>query len=141
VPGARRLLDRLPPERWAVVTSGSEALVRNRLRAAGLPVPHVLVCADDVNEGKPSLEGYAKAACALGFAPSDCLVCEDSPSGVAAGKAAGARVVAVLTTAARTDLNADVWIGDLREVALAPVPQDGGTRRGITLTVGGPDPR
>ncbi|PRX00909.1 UNVERIFIED_ORG: beta-phosphoglucomutase-like phosphatase (HAD superfamily) [Actinomadura viridilutea] len=69
VPGARRLLDGLPADRWAVVTSGSGTLVRNRLRAAGLPEPRVVISADDVREGKPHPEGYLTAAVHSGSTP------------------------------------------------------------------------
>lgn len=124
LPGARELLERLPGGRWAVVTSGSGELVRRRLDAAGLPEPEVLISADDVREGKPSPEGYLKAARALGADPADCLVFEDAPSGVAAGTAAGARVIALLTTAAHGELPADAWIDDLRSVA--PTATDSG---------------
>ena len=57
LPGAQTLLRNLPAERWAAVTSGSRALMRARLAAAGLPVPDVLVAADDVRVGKPQPEG------------------------------------------------------------------------------------
>ncbi|GII96180.1 HAD-IA family hydrolase [Sinosporangium siamense] len=76
----------------------------------------MLVSADDVNEGKPNPEGYMMAARALSAEPGDCLVFEDSPSGVAAGASAGARVVALLTTSPRAELPADLWIDDLRAV-------------------------
>jgi sugar-phosphatase len=100
VPGARELLTALPPDRWAVVTSGSPAVARLRLTASGVPFPTVLVTAADVVSGKPAPEGYLQAASRLGVTPSDCVVVEDAPAGVAAGKAAGMRVVALLGTAA-----------------------------------------
>lgn len=136
VPGARRLLDSLPPDRWAIVTSGSGTLVRNRLRAVALPEPRVVVSADDVRKGKPHPEGYLTAARALGMDPADCVVFEDSPAGAAAGAAAGARVIGVLTTLERSQLPADLWIDDLREVVLIGEDSDG---RDITLRVGAAD--
>ena len=54
--------------------------------------------------GKPDPEPYLKAAAKLGFAASDCIVVEDAPAGARAGKAAGARVIALLTTMLRRDL-------------------------------------
>jgi sugar-phosphatase len=57
-----------------------------------------MVCAEDVSVGKPSPEGYLKAAAALGFDAARCLVIEDAPAGIAAGLAAGAQVLAVTTT-------------------------------------------
>ena len=53
VPGAAALLRALPPERWAVVTSGVRAVAEHRLRHVGLPVPPIMVCADEVAHGKP----------------------------------------------------------------------------------------
>ena len=49
----------------------------------------------DYAQGKPSPEGYLLGARLLGAAPADCTVFEDSAAGVAAGKAAGMRVIAL----------------------------------------------
>jgi len=102
--GARQLLNILPPERWTVATSCTRPLAEVRLQAAGLPVPKTMITASDVKIGKPDPEPYLKAAAKLGFAASDCIVVEDAPAGVRAGKAAGARVIAFLTTMIRRDL-------------------------------------
>ncbi len=104
LPGARRLLDSLPPERWTIASSCTRPLAEVRLRAAGLPIPKTLITSNDVNVGKPDPEPYLKAAAKLGFAASDCVVVEDAPAGIRAGKAAGARVIAFLTTLSRRDL-------------------------------------
>lgn len=104
LPATRELLSALPAERWAAVTSGSRRLMGTRLEAAGLPVPEVLVTADDVTVGKPDPQGYLKAAAALGHDPARCLVVEDAPAGVGAGLAAGAAVLAVATSHKRVDL-------------------------------------
>jgi sugar-phosphatase len=118
--GARQLLANLDEGRWAAVTSGPRPLMAARLRAAGLPVPRVLITADDVEFGKPHPEGYLMAAAALGVAPARCVVVEDSPAGVAAGKAAGALVVAVTTTHPAELLGgADFVVNDLTELPLA----------------------
>jgi sugar-phosphatase len=95
VPGAVDLVRSLPPGTWAVVTSGIRALATARLGAAGLPVPAVLVCAEDVPAGKPDPAGYLRAAEELGVPAGECAVLEDSPAGVRAGSAAGATVVGV----------------------------------------------
>jgi sugar-phosphatase len=95
LPGAAELLDALPAGSWAVVTSGRRELAVARLRAAGLPVPSVLVCAEDVPAGKPDPTGYLRAAVELGLPTAECVVVEDSPAGVAAGVAAGATVLGV----------------------------------------------
>jgi sugar-phosphatase len=98
LPGARQLLDSLPPDRWTIATSCTRPLAEVRLRAAGLPIPKTLITSNEVKIGKPDPEPYLKAAAKLGFAASDCVVVEDAPAGVRAGKAAGARVIALLTT-------------------------------------------
>jgi sugar-phosphatase len=105
LPGARELLNILPPERWTIATSCTRPLAEVRLRAAGLPIPNTMITSSDVKIGKPDPEPYLKAAAKLGFAASDCIVVEDVPAGIRAGKAAGARVIAFLTTMARRDLD------------------------------------
>jgi sugar-phosphatase len=90
IAGAADLIGALPAGRWAVVTSGTLALATARLSAAGLPVPDVLVTAEDVSNGKPDPEGYRTAACRLGYDPARTVVLEDAPSGVLAARAAGA---------------------------------------------------
>jgi mannitol-1-/sugar-/sorbitol-6-phosphatase len=104
LPGARQLLNLLPRERWTIATSCTRPLAEVRLRAAGLPIPKTIVTSSDVKVGKPDPEPYLKAAAKLGFDASDCIVVEDAPAGVRAGKAAGARVIAFLTTMSRRDL-------------------------------------
>ena len=116
IAGARALLRRLPGNTWAVVTSGPRELARARIQMAGLPLPKVLVCAGDVEEGKPSPEGYMMAAGLLGVPCGDCVVVEDAPAGVAAARAAGATVVALTTTHPSGELaEADVVVEGLRD--------------------------
>jgi len=95
---AAPLLHALPSKSWAVVTSGQRSTVLARFEAHGLPDPSVFVDGDDVAEGKPSPEGYLKAAELLGVGPMGCLVVEDAPAGVRAGKAAGMTVLAIAST-------------------------------------------
>jgi sugar-phosphatase len=106
----------LPHGSWAVVTSGVTALARARLGAAGLPVPPVLIAADDVARGKPAPDGYLAAAEKLGLDPAEAVVFEDSVAGAKAGAAAGAYVIGVgsrgLATEARVvvpDLSGVTW--------------------------------
>jgi HAD superfamily hydrolase (TIGR01509 family) len=96
-PGAADVLA-LDSQRVAVATSASEPLARARLAAAGLPVPGVLVTSDQVAHGKPAPDPYLLAAERLGVDPARCLVLEDAPAGIAAGRAAGMTVWAVATT-------------------------------------------
>jgi mannitol-1-/sugar-/sorbitol-6-phosphatase len=114
MPGAAAALRGLPSSRWAIVTSGDHRLATARIAAAGLPRPQVLVTSDDVRAGKPDPECYLSAASRLGRAPARCLVVEDAPAGVAAGRAAGMPVLGVLTT--YRHLDADMTTPDLSTV-------------------------
>jgi len=114
LPGARELLSALPLDRWTIVTSCTRPLAEVRLRAAGLPIPERLLTCDDVTNGKPDPEPYLRGASLLGVPAIECVVVEDVPAGIRAGKAAGARVIACRTTATQTELEdagAD-WIVD-----------------------------
>jgi sugar-phosphatase len=123
LPATQELLAALPRHRWAAVTSGSRRLMQARLAAAGLPVPEVLVSADDVSAGKPDPEGYLKAAAALGFDIAQCLVVEDSPAGVGAGDAAGAHTLAVATSHSSSILSAaEAVLPDLTACAIEVTP-------------------
>jgi sugar-phosphatase len=94
LPGALQLLTSLPPERWAIVTSCTRPLAEVRIAAAGLPQPNFLVSSTDVSNGKPHPEPYVLGAKRLGFDTERCIVVEDAPAGIRAGKSAGARVIA-----------------------------------------------
>jgi sugar-phosphatase len=111
IPGAVDLVASLPDDRWAVVTSGNRELATARLAAAGIPVPRVLITADDVMKGKPDPEGYRAAAAGLGFAPADTIVFEDAPSGAQAARAA--EVGAVIGVGAKDGLDVDLRVADL----------------------------
>lgn len=104
LPGAAAILAAARPV--AIVTSGGRRLADARLRAAGLRRPEVLVSVDSISHGKPHPEPYLFAAQRLGVSPGSCTVFEDAPAGVAAGKAAGMRVVALTTTVGAEDLGA-----------------------------------
>lgn len=134
LPGARHLLEALPPERWTIATSCTRPLAEVRLRAAGLPIPKDMVTSSDVKNGKPDPEPYLKAAAKLGFAAADCIVVEDVPAGVRAGKAAGARVIAFLSTMTRRtlrDAGAD-WV--LKNcAAITPDCDEDGLRLSLSL--------
>ena len=114
LPGAMELLQALPLRRWAIVTSCTRPLARVRIAAAGLPKPRHLVTSTDVKHGKPDPEPYLKGAEFIGVPASDCIVIEDAPAGIRAGKAAGARVIALRTTATDAELHeaGSDWIVD-----------------------------
>jgi mannitol-1-/sugar-/sorbitol-6-phosphatase len=121
LPGALELLRTLPQDRWAIATSCTRRLAEVRIRAAGLPMPKHLITSTDVQRGKPDPEPYVKAAKILGLAPADCIVMEDAPAGIRAGKAAGARVLALRTTAPDAELTesgADWIANDLASLRL-----------------------
>ena len=122
IPGALDLLSALPASRWAVVTSAGRALAMRRIEGVGLPVPRVVVGADDVRVGKPSPEGYLQAAERLGVPASRCIVIEDTPAGAEAGRSAGARVIGLATTYPTVPF-CDVIVRDLRGIrADRPIP-------------------
>lgn len=130
LPGTRSLLAKLPVGRWAAVTSGSQRLMRARLAVAGLPVPEVLIAAEDVHAGKPDPEGYVRAAAALGVSAKQCLVVEDAPAGINAGIAAGAWTLAVATSHDPADLqSARAVVADLRALTIE------GTDSGLIATI------
>ena len=119
VPGVRRFLTSLPAGAWAVVTSCAPDLARLRLSSVGIPIPDVVVTSDDVASGKPAPDGYRLGAQRLGVDPTSCVVFEDAPPGIAAGLAAGARVVALRTTHPNADFaGATAVIPDFTAVRL-----------------------
>jgi sugar-phosphatase len=119
LPGAQLLLAQLPPERWAIVTSATRRLLLGRLAVAGLPVPVRLISGDMVVRGKPDPEPYRRGAELLGRPPSECIVVEDSPSGIGAGVAAGCRVLGIMGTHEVSELRAATWIvRSLEEVSV-----------------------
>lgn len=130
LPGARELLVSLPSNRWTIVTSSTRALAEVRLRAAGLPTPEKFVTSTDVVNGKPHPEPFLKAARILGVAASDCVVVEDAPAGIRAGKTAGARVIAFPTTSDPNRLveaGADWVVKNCSKISVA------GTEHGLQL--------
>ena len=116
MPGAKKLLESLESGTWTVVTSAGRDLGTSRLKAAGLPVPNELVCADDVSSGKPNPEPYLMGAKKLSLDISECIVFEDAPSGVAAGVAAGASAVIGIGEEV-LDSKADVVISSLEGIS------------------------
>ncbi len=117
VPGALESVSLAQRGRWAVVTSGGRELAAQRLAAAGLPVPEVLVTGDDVKEGKPDPEPYLRAATELGVPAAHCVVVEDAPAGIQAAKRAGMTVLAVTTTHQAAELTqADHVFSSMDEV-------------------------
>ena len=115
LPGAVEAMEAVG-DRAAIVTSAGRELAVLRLSAAGLRAPEAFVTADDITRGKPDPQPFLIAADKLGADPGRCLVVEDAPAGVAAGRAAGAATLAVTTTSPAEDLDADLVVPDLSAV-------------------------
>ncbi|QEU95616.1 HAD family hydrolase [Streptomyces kanamyceticus] len=116
LPGTRELLESLPVDRWAVVTSATRVLAEARLAEVGVR-PGLVIAADDITRGKPDPEPFLLAAAKLGVDPARCVVFEDAPAGLQAGRAAGMKTVALTTTHTAAELSADVVVTDLSAVS------------------------
>lgn len=131
MPGAVELLRSIPEGRWCVVTSGTRYLATCRLMHAHLPIPRIMISADDVSKGKPDPEPYLTGARLLGMNASDCLVIEDAPAGIQAAHAGGMKVIGMTSTYPASALEADVLIQKLAQIK---VDSHGGTP-GLTVIV------
>lgn len=125
VPGAAELIATLPRGRWALVTSARPELARARMGAAGLPIPDFVVTSEDVAQGKPHPECYLRALDLLGVTSEQAVVFEDAQAGLASGRAAGCRTIALATTTANHELDHEDWVHDLSCVILDGTLADG----------------
>ncbi|MEU8979801.1 HAD family hydrolase [Streptomyces sp. NPDC048309] len=130
LPGTLALLEALPAERWAVVTSATRRLAEARLGEVGIR-PKKLISADDITRGKPDPEPYLLGARELGVDPARCVVFEDAPAGLQAGRAAGMTTVALATTHQPHELDADLVVKDLSALSVLV------TRGGVEISVRG----
>ncbi|WP_022881860.1 HAD-IA family hydrolase [Gryllotalpicola ginsengisoli] len=112
IPGAAELVASLPEPARAVVTSATRPLAAARLAAAGVPVPRVIVSAEQVERGKPAPDPYLAAARQLSIPISECAIFEDSENGIRAARAAGVGAL-VGVSASALGLGCDVVIADL----------------------------
>jgi sugar-phosphatase len=132
MPGAADLIRAIPDGLWCVVTSGTRHLATARLQLAGIPIPKVMVTADDVAEGKPHPEPYLKGAKLLGMNPAECLVIEDAPAGIQSAHAGGMKVIALASTYPASALSeADAVVQRLDQIQIA---LDGS--RTLTISLG-----
>jgi len=130
IPGAGAFVRALPPEAWAIVTSGLRPVATARLVAAGIPLPRVMITAESIERGKPNPECYLKGAEALGVRPEDCIVVEDAPIGAEAARAAGMRLVALTTTHRAEQLQpADLTVPDLTHLVVRVAERSNGANR------------
>ena len=119
IAGVAAFLATLPEERWAIVTSAPRALAQARIAAAGLPLPPVLVAAEDVRHGKPAPDPFLLGAEKLGMRPEECLVFEDTLAGLQSAAAAGMDSVMVTAThkhPVETDVTGVPDYDDLRAI-------------------------
>ena len=120
MPGAVELVAAVPEGRWCVVTSGTRHLASARLVLAGIPLPKVLITAEDVATGKPHPEPYLRAAELLGVKPEQCLVIEDAPAGIRSARAGGMKSIALTSTyPASALIEADVVVPKLELIQIA----------------------
>ncbi|HEV8410754.1 MAG TPA: HAD-IA family hydrolase [Gemmatimonadaceae bacterium] len=122
ITGAAKLTGALAPGEWALVTSAGRDLAAMRLKAAHVPLPAKIVSGESVKRGKPDPEGYLLGAQLLGRTPQECVVLEDAPAGIAAGIAAGMRVIGVASTFDRARLarlGCITIVDDLSEITVA----------------------
>lgn len=98
------------------MTSAGRRLAESWLRHLALPIPSVLITADDVLHGKPDPQCYILAAEKLDCDPVDLVVFEDASSGLAAAMSAGSRVIAVGNTLASKEIDQFEWIQDFSSV-------------------------
>jgi sugar-phosphatase len=127
ISGVLDFLSSLPSDRWAIVTSAPRRLALLRLQAIGIPLPKVLIAAEDVAVGKPDPQCYRMGAEQLGFDPRDCLVFEDAPAGILAGERAGADVAVITATHSVDFLTEHLSVSNYDELVAVS------TDRGIVL--------
>ena len=98
--GVREMINWIPEGQYAVATSGAKTYAYGAMTPVGITPPPVMITADDkrLKAGKPAPDPFLLAAKCLGFDAKKCVVFEDSPSGIRAGVASGATVIAVCTS-------------------------------------------
>jgi sugar-phosphatase len=120
MPGAVDLVRSIPEGRWCVVTSGTRHLASARLRLAGIPIPKILVAAEDVASGKPHPEPYLKGAELLGVNAAEGLVIEDAPAGIQSAHGGGMKAIALTSTYAASELGkADAVVQNLEQIQVS----------------------
>ncbi|KAH8112525.1 HAD-like protein [Phellopilus nigrolimitatus] len=121
LPGVKDIIDCVPEGRYAVATSGANTYAYGAMTRVGITPPPVTITADDkrLKAGKPAPDPFLLAASCLGFDAKRCVVFEDSPSGIRAGVASGATVIAVCTSHERSKIEncgAHFVVEDMRKV-------------------------
>lgn len=117
-PGVRAFLSRLKRKGipTAIVSGGHTENIRAVLKRLKLePFFQTIVALEDVQNRKPHPEGFLKAARRLGVKPEDCIAIEDSPNGLRAARASGAKVVCIQSPASIDVSQCDHAIDDFRQ--------------------------
>ncbi|KAH8112548.1 HAD-like protein [Phellopilus nigrolimitatus] len=138
LPGVRDMIDRIPDGRYAVATSGAKTYAYGAMTRVGITPPPVTITADDkrLKAGKPAPDPFLLAASCLGFDAKRCVVFEDSPSGIRAGVASGATVIAVCTSHERSKIEgcgAHFVVEDMRKVRCTTEGEGAGMRLVFTV--------
>ena len=123
-PGVKEFLEMLKEKgiRTGIATSNDRKLVEEFLKARQITHLFDTICTScEVNKGKPAPDVYLAAAKALNVSPENCLVFEDVPMGILAGKNAGMKVCAVEDSYSKEQMEqkkklADYYIKDYDEV-------------------------
>ncbi|TPG52151.1 HAD-IA family hydrolase [Sphingomonas glacialis] len=118
IEGAAAFVAGLPHHGWAIVTSATRRLAEARLEAAGLVAPPLFITAEDIAVGKPAPDCYIEAARRLNADVTQCLVFEDAPAGIEAGRAAGAAVVVISETHAHPIESEFPTVRDYRNIGV-----------------------
>ncbi|KAJ6598868.1 HAD-like domain-containing protein [Mycena vulgaris] len=138
LPGVKLVMDEiasrrtLPNPLWAICTSATRSYATTALRLAGVPVPEILVVAEDVTQGKPCPDPYLLGAKLCGVKPENCVVFEDAPAGIRSGQAAGCKTIGLLTSHTREQMEAvkpDFLVKDMASVTMKC------TENGVDITV------
>ncbi|KAI0675186.1 HAD-like domain-containing protein [Trametes maxima] len=140
LPGVKRVMDSIPEGRYAVATSGARTYAYGCMTRVGITPPAVTITACDprLKAGKPAPDPFLLAARELGFAPMRCVVFEDSPSGIRAGLAAGAVVIALCTSHPRAQVEgcgAHFVVDTMEQVAVVAEGEGGEVRLRFTVTL------
>ncbi|GBE85110.1 HAD-like protein [Sparassis latifolia] len=126
LPGVKRMMSSIPKGRYAVATSGAKTYAYGCMTRVGITPPPVTITADDkrLKAGKPAPDPFLLAAKCLGFDAKKCVVFEDSPSGIRAGVASGATVIAVCTSHERSKIEncgAHFIVDTMNQIVCEPV--------------------
>ncbi|KZT11842.1 HAD-like protein [Laetiporus sulphureus 93-53] len=139
LPGVKRMISSIPEGRYAVATSGAKTYAYGCMTRVGITPPPVTITADDkrLKAGKPAPDPFLLAAKCLGYDAKKCVVFEDSPSGIKAGVASGATVIAVCTSHERSKIEncgAHYLVENMERIKCEPVTVDGQLKLRFTVS-------